>query len=492
MTYLVLARKYRPQTFTEMMGQEHVLRALQNALDNQKLHHAYLFTGTRGVGKTTVARLFAKSLNCEKGISSTPCNQCSSCLEITTGRHVDLLEIDAASRTKVEDTRDLLDNVQYSPQKGRFKIYLIDEVHMLSGHSFNALLKTLEEPPAHVKFLLATTDPQKLPVTVVSRCLQFHLKNMSSEQIIDQLNIILPKENINYEKSALEIIAQSAQGSMRDALSLTDQCIAYCSDNITETAVSALLGLAPSEKILEILSLITQNHNNSQKENLINLVNNLGDQNIDFLELLNNLIIILQKMAIYSDSINNNYNNIIITPETIQLYYQIALIGKKELPLSPDPKLGFLMTVIRMLVFTPKKPENIQTENIKSENIKPATPKNTAWENIIDDLNLSGVSKLLAQNCAFEKNEADNTITLTLDETQKALLAPAAQERLITALQHYVGNTCKINFISGKSDHTPAKSEQKAVEAVRQKAQQEILTDPAVQSLMQTFSATLT
>ena len=479
-THLVLARKYRPQVFSETMGQEHVLRALQNALDTNRLHHAYLFTGTRGVGKTTIARIFAKSLSCEQGISSTPCNTCTSCTEINSGRYIDLLEIDAASRTKVEDTRDLLDNVQYLPQRGRYKIYLIDEVHMLSGHSFNALLKTLEEPPAHVIFILATTDPQKLPVTVLSRCLQFHLKNMSSEQIINQLKIILPKEQIAFENNALELIAKAAQGSMRDALSLLDQAISHGQNNITEINVTEMLGLVPAHKVIELLKLIQT----QDKTGLINIVNNLAELNIDFLALLDEIIILLQKLAV-DNFLNKNNLEIILKPEDIQLYYQIALLSKRDLPLSPDPKLGFLMALIRMMVFTPvsvsTKPATIQATQT------PAVTSN--WQSIIEKLNLTGVTLLLAQNCVFTKKE--NEISLTVDESQKAMLVPAAKERLEKALQAHFGNACIINIIVGKSNDTPAKIAQKTINDAREKVQQEVLSDPTVQSIMQNFSATI-
>jgi len=497
-THLVLARKYRPQVFSETMGQEHVLRALQNALDNNRLHHAYLFTGTRGVGKTTIARIFAKCLSCEKGVSSTPCNTCTSCTEINTGRYIDLLEIDAASRTKVEDTRDLLDNIQYLPQRGRYKIYLIDEVHMLSGHSFNALLKTLEEPPAHVIFILATTDPQKLPVTVLSRCLQFHLKNMSSEQIINQLKIILPKENITFEDSALELIAKAAQGSMRDALSLLDQAISHSDNNIKEINVTEMLGLVPAHKVVELLKLIQT----QDKAGLINTANNLAELNIDFLALLDEIIILLQKLAV-DNFLNKNNFEIILKPEDIQLYYQIALLSKRDLPLSPDPKLGFLMALIRMMVFTPgavstttpvtKVPEAVQPIHTQITQPVHAAPvshnANNNWQEIINQLNLTGITLLLAQNCVFTKK--DNEISLTLDESQKAMLVPAAKERLEKALQVHFGNACIINIIVGKSNDTPAKIAQKTINDAREKVQQEVLSDPTVQSIMQNFSATI-
>lgn len=487
-SHIVLARKYRPKSFSETMGQEHVLRALQNALESNRLHHAYLFTGTRGVGKTTIARIFAKCLSCEKGITSNPCNTCSSCTEINSGRYIDLLEIDAASRTKVEDTRDLLDNVQYLPQRGRYKIYLIDEVHMLSGHSFNALLKTLEEPPAHVIFILATTDPQKLPVTVLSRCLQFHLKNMSSDQIVSQLTTILTTENITFEKTALELIAKAAQGSMRDALSLLDQAISHGQNAIRENNVTEMLGLVPAQKVIALLKLV----HDQNKEVLISTVDQLAELNIDFLALLDEIIILLQKLAI-DNLLNKSPTELTLKPEDIQLYYQIALLSKKDLPLSPNPKLGFLMALIRMMVFIPSK--SAKTVAPAATTLTPSKPSPAPvlsadpWQKLIGELNLTGVTLLLAQNCAFLKK--DNDVVLTIDESQKALVVPAAKERLEKTLQTHFGSACQISIIIGKSNDTPAKHAQKTLNDAKEKVQQEVLSDPTVQSIMQNFSATI-
>jgi DNA polymerase-3 subunit gamma/tau len=440
----------------------------------------------------------------EKGVSSTPCNTCASCTDINSGRYIDLLEIDAASRTKVEDTRDLLDNVQYLPQRGRYKIYLIDEVHMLSGHSFNALLKTLEEPPKHVIFILATTDPQKLPVTVLSRCLQFHLKNMSSEQIIAQLKIVLEKEKISFELNALELIAKAAQGSMRDSLSLLDQAISHGQNSIKEINVTEMLGLVPSHKVLELLKLV----HTQDKQTLITTVDNLAALNIDFLALLDEIIISLQKLAV-DNFLNKSSSELLLKPEDIQLYYQIALLSKRDLPLSPDPKLGFLMALIRMMVFTPgsqktNSPPLAQATHTQPTHTKPAqivqpvqsqaiqTPATTStnnWQTIIEQLNLTGITLLLAQNCVFTQKE--NEIMLTVDESQKAMLGPAVQERLEKALHAHFGNACKVSIIIGKSNDTPAKQAQKTINDAREKVQQEVLSDPTVQSIMQNFSATI-
>lgn len=361
MSYQVLARKWRPRLFREMVGQEHVLRALINALDHNRLHHAYLFTGTRGVGKTTIARILAKCLNCEVGVSSEPCDQCSACVEINEGRFVDLIEVDAASRTKVEDTRDLLENVQYSPTRGRYKVYLIDEVHMLSNSSFNALLKTLEEPPPHVKFLLATTDPQKLPVTVLSRCLQFSLKNMSPERIVGHLKTVLEKEMVPFEEAGLWQLGRAADGSMRDALSLTDQSIAYSNGKVTEADVRVMLGTIDQSLVHAVLSALVKEDGQA----ILNATSQMAEHAPDFSSVLGELISVLHRVAIAQvmpEAIDNSLGDRqqifdlaqAIAPEDIQLFYQTALLGRRDLSLSPDPKSGFEMVILRMLTFKPQ------------------------------------------------------------------------------------------------------------------------------------------
>ncbi|MDT0580917.1 MULTISPECIES: DNA polymerase III subunit gamma/tau [Alteromonadaceae] len=369
MSYQVLARKWRPQKFAELVGQEHVVSAISNALDNDKLHHAYLFTGTRGVGKTTIARIFSKSLNCETGQSATPCGTCNACTDIDEGRFVDLLEIDAASRTKVEDTRELLDNVQYKPTRGRFKVYLIDEVHMLSKHSFNALLKTLEEPPPHVKFLLATTDPQKLPVTILSRCLQFSLKALSREQIQTQLEHILKQESIPSEASALGHLARAAQGSMRDALSLTDQAIAQGNNQVTLATVTEMLGLLDKNQVMRLVKAVIEKNSTQAMHELDDICVHAPDYSQVLAELLSLLhqvsltqivpdickIETLSARAVYQLSKS-------VTAEHIQLLYQIVLQGKKDLPFAPDPFSGLQMTVLRMLAFSPASKVELDLE----------------------------------------------------------------------------------------------------------------------------------
>ena len=364
MSYQVLARKWRPQTFADVVGQEHVLTALANGLSLGRIHHAYLFSGTRGVGKTSIARLLAKGLNCETGITATPCGVCDNCREIEQGRFVDLIEIDAASRTKVEDTRDLLDNVQYAPARGRFKVYLIDEVHMLSRHSFNALLKTLEEPPAHVKFLLATTDPQKLPVTILSRCLQFHLKALDVEQIRHQLEHILDEEHISHEPRALQLLARAADGSLRDALSLTDQAIASGEGQLTTTSVSEMLGTLDDDQALSLIEALVA----ANGERVMELVNDAALRGVDWEALLVEMQSLLHRIAMVQLSpaalgsdmaaIEQRMRNLARTvpPTDVQLYYQTLLIGRKELPYAPDRRMGIEMTLLRALAFHPNAP----------------------------------------------------------------------------------------------------------------------------------------
>ena len=355
MSYQVLARKYRPRTFDELVGQEHVSRALMHALDQDRLHHAYLFTGTRGVGKTTIARILSRCLNCEQGVSARPCGVCPTCQEITDGRFVDLIEVDAASRTKVEDTRELLDNVQYAPTRGRYKVYLIDEVHMLSAHSFNALLKTLEEPPPHVKFLLATTDPQKLPVTVLSRCLQFSLKALPAEQIAGHLKTLLDKEMIRYEEPALLSLGKAAQGSMRDALSLTDQAIAFGSEQLSSEAVNAMLGTVDRNHVLTLLVALAEQESGGVLQALATVSEHCPGE----LALLDELISQLHQLAV-CQAVPGSYDETqqqlaaALTAEQIQLYYDVALRGRRDLQDAPDSRAALEMLLLRMVLFTPK------------------------------------------------------------------------------------------------------------------------------------------
>lgn len=380
MSYQVLARKWRPRTFEEMVGQEHVLKALINGLDNGRLHHAYLFTGTRGVGKTTLARIIAKCLNCEKGVSSKPCGECSACRAIADGRFVDLLEVDAASRTKVEDTREMLDNVQYLPTNGRYKVYLIDEVHMLSTHSFNALLKTLEEPPPHVKFLLATTDPQKLPVTILSRCLQFNLKNLNPERIVNHLQHVLGQENIPFEEEALWSLGRAADGSMRDALSLADQAIAHGGGQVTAAEVNAMLGTLDRHAVVDICESVAR----GDASDALARVEVLAEHAPDYAEALGDMLSFWHRVAIAQtapdalDQSHADHHRVLalaaeLDREAVQLYYQITLLGRRDLPFAADPRSGFEMVLLRLLAFRPVAGESVPTKP-KGTSAGPSSP----------------------------------------------------------------------------------------------------------------------
>ena len=374
MSYQVLARKWRPTNFKQMVGQEHVLQALVHALDSQRLHHAYLFTGTRGVGKTTIARILARCLSCDTGITAEPCGTCGACSSIEQGRYVDLIEIDAASRTKVEDMRELLENVQYAPTEGRFKIYLIDEVHMLSAHSFNALLKTLEEPPEHVKFLFATTDPQKLPITILSRCLQFNLKNMTPEKIVHHLQCVLSEEKVSAEDAALWSISRAADGSMRDALSLTDQAIAYTQGDLKETAVSAMLGTVDQKKVYRLLDALVSR----DPKSLLNVVAELAEFSPDYASVLGLIISVMHRVALeqavqdVTDNSQGDQEKITfyaqnLSGEDVQLYYQIALVARKDLAITPDARAGFEMALLRMIAFQMAPMAEAPTEHLGPE-----------------------------------------------------------------------------------------------------------------------------
>lgn len=387
MSYLALARKWRPQTFSEMVGQHHVLQALQNALLRDQVHHAYLFSGTRGVGKTTIARLIAKCLNCEQGMTPDPCGSCPSCLDISAGRYIDLLEIDAASNTKVEDTRILLENAKYRPSKGRYKIFLIDEVHMLSGHSFNALLKTLEEPPSQVKFLLATTDPEKLPVTILSRCLRFHLKPLSVEQISQHLEKILLQENIPYDLEALTLLAQAAQGSLRDALSLLDQTIAYGQGKVQQKDVKEMLGVIPHAPFAMILEGLKQNDANL----LMQASEQIADQALNYDRVFEQCLHLFHELSIQQfapgSQVSQHFPELDIaqyasdfSPEMVQLYYQIILLGRRDLPFAPSPRIAFEMVLLRLLAFQPETFAPVELNLSKKDSIVSDVPAILAQE----------------------------------------------------------------------------------------------------------------
>ncbi|WP_339899887.1 DNA polymerase III subunit gamma/tau [uncultured Gilvimarinus sp.] len=394
MSYQVLARKWRPRTFRDLVGQEHVLKALVNALDHDRLHHAYLFTGTRGVGKTTIARILAKCLNCETGVSSEPCGQCAACVEIAENRFVDLIEVDAASRTKVEDTRELLENVQYAPTRGRYKVYLIDEVHMLSTHSFNALLKTLEEPPPHVKFLLATTDPQRLPVTILSRCLQFNLKNMTPELVTGHLQHVLETEMVPFEESALWQLGRAADGSMRDALSLTDQAIAFGSGKVVEADVRAMLGTIDRSAVYDMVLALTA----GDGKQVLDAVAQMAEHAPDFASALADILSILHRVAIAQalpEAVDNSHGDreqILqlaqqLPAEDVQLFYQTGLIGRRDLPLAPDPRAGLEMVLLRMLAFRPQGVADVPTRALASGSPNPAHGAATQVAQVASDTN---------------------------------------------------------------------------------------------------------
>lgn len=511
MSYKVLALKWRPHSFAEVVGQQATLLALQHALDNNQIHHAYLFTGTRGVGKTTLARILAKCLSCEMGISSQPCGTCSMCTGIDRGDNVDIIEVDAASRTKVEDTRELLDNVPYAPVQARFKIYIIDEVHMLSNHSFNALLKTLEDPPAHVKFILATTDPQKLPITVLSRCLQFHLRHLTVTQIADQLANILTKENIIFEQPALITIAQCANGSMRDALSLLEQVIAFGENTVSLSAAQQMLGTSVRAQVLDLLQQIIV----ADAGRVIAIVRELAANNADFNQVLKTLQTVIYQLSlvqIVPDGLEEAISDLPrlqqlaqqVTPVDLQLFYQTALLGVRDLPYAPDLITGFEMIVLRMLAFQPVlinnpviapeikpeiKPAIINTE---SKTIAPVAPvSDQPWAEIIPQLNLPGLTKVIAENCIIDKWDAGN-ISLILNEAQKPLLNAKHLERIQEALEVYTRAKIKLNITVGLTiNETPAAQGQRLQQQAQTAAETAIRTDKHIQQFEREFAATI-
>jgi DNA polymerase-3 subunit gamma/tau len=533
MSYIVLARKWRPKRFAEMVGQEHVLRALSNSLDSGKIHHAFLFTGTRGVGKTTIARILAKSLNCERGVSSNPCGVCAACREIDEGRFVDLIEVDAASRTKVDDTRDLLDNVQYAPSGGRYKVYLIDEVHMLSNHSFNALLKTLEEPPPHVKFLLATTDPQKLPVTVLSRCLQFSLKRLSSSLIAERMKVIATAEQLDFEPAALAHLARAADGSMRDGLSLLDQLIAYGGGALSEVNTRAMLGTIDRGHVTRIVEALSR----EDGPGLLAQVAELDRDAPDYDRALADLAAFLQRIAIVqivpdAAQEDEEFDTEVLarmsrsmSAEDLQLYYQIALAGRRDLSLAPDPRLGFEMTLLRMLAFRPDAPATAATPGTgaaagsaagralptppaaraapqatvtpiapapPSSAAPPAAPANidaASWPGIVDGAGLSGMVRQFALNCVPASFERD-VLTLRLDAGVDARRSRTIEDKLVQALTKYLGRAIRLIFEVSQSElATPARQRALADQDKVERAAAAFEADPVVKGLQERFGA---
>ncbi len=488
MSYQVLARKWRPQTFTEMVGQNHVLRALINAIDAKQLHHAYLFTGTRGVGKTTIARVLAKCLNCETGITSKPCGTCSACIDIRDGKFVDLIEVDAASRTKVEQTRDLLENVAYAPTRGRFKIYLIDEVHMLSTHSFNALLKTLEEPPEHVKFLLATTDPDRLPMTVLSRCLHFHLKNMPVATISTQLAHILTHEKITFEAPALDLISQAAEGSMRDALSILDQAIAYGAGTVNTIMVRELLGHINPEAVLRLLQALQQQQGDVLLVTLQELVTVGAEPQVILDELIQTFhkIAVMQLVPERLDVTLQTFAQH-FSPQDVQLFYQIAVNGRRDLPWMANPRLGLEMILLRMLAFAPVLPAALT--RVESKEVENKGGDN--WAHIAPQLNLTGLAMALASHCVL-KSMDEHQVQLALAPQHAPLLNHSSTQRLQEALSAYLTRKVSVKIsLEETGIETPALQKAQQQQQAKQAAEHDIKTDPHVQAMMERLGASI-
>ena len=553
MSYQVLARKWRPRNFQQIVGQAHVVRALTNALDADRLHHAFLFAGTRGVGKTTIARILAKCLNCEQGVSSKPCGECSACTEIDEGRFMDLIEVDAASRSKVEETRELMDNVQFAPARGRYKVYLIDEVHMFSEKSFNALLKTLEEPPPHVKFLFATTDPQKLPVTVLSRCLQFNLKRLPKDQIADYLTGILVDEKVEAEAPAVRLIAAAADGSMRDALSLLDQAVSYGSGKLVETDVRAMLGTLDRSHVYALLEALVAGDGQA----LMACIENMASEVADYSEALAELTSELQRIAVVQvvpDAVPADDESAAarkqlaerLSAEDVQLYYQIGIMSGRDLALAPDPRSGFEMALLRMLAFRPAAAagaggagtgaaqapapgrggsRSSAAQATPATAAKPAaepaarpvtepggaesarataarsidgpaestarTIKAEEWAADIDAMGLVGLTRELACNCLVVES-TDSAIKLRLDPGHEQLTAPRIKEKLEHALERYCGRRLRVDIdITTPGGETPALARQREIDLRQQAAVQAIENDSGVQAICDTFGAAI-
>jgi len=505
----VLARKWRPRAFSEMVGQEHVVRALTNALREQRLHHAYLFTGTRGVGKTTLARIIAKALNCETGIGAEPCGRCRACTEIDAGRYVDLIELDAASNTQVDHMRELLESALYAPTSGRYKVYIIDEVHMLSRNAFNAMLKTLEEPPDHVKFVLATTDPQKIPVTVLSRCLQFNLKQIPQAQIRSQLQKILEAEGIGFDVPALALLARAAQGSLRDGLSLLDQAIAHGAGRVEEGAVRAMLGAVDHGYLHALLRALAA----QDAPGLIAEAERMASRSLSLDMALQELGVLLHRLALLQrvptvitedDPDRETLLDLAraFDAEDLQLYYQIAVQGRSDIGLAPDEYAGFTMTLLRMLAFAPAAPRAAAGAPATSQTA-PATrdtaateaehaKKNDAkpdWEGIVEGLGLSGMTRMLAQHCELIRHEADR-IELRLSRLHERLLDKPYQEKLKAALQQRYGAHVRVTISIGEGNgNSPAALADRDRQRKQAQAIAEIEQDPFVRELVENLDA---
>jgi len=526
MSYQVLARKWRPKFFADLVGQEHVVQALVNGLDQDRVHHAFLLTGTRGVGKTTIARILAKCLNCEQGVSSTPCGECGSCIDLDEGRFVDMLEIDAASKTKVDDTREMLESVQYTPTRGRFKVYIIDEVHMLSGHSFNALLKTLEEPPPHVKFVLATTDPQKLPVTILSRCLRFNLTRLLPDQISAHLGKILGTESIEAQDAAVMRIARAADGSMRDGLSLLDQAIAFGGGSLKDADVATMLGSIDHVHIAAIIDALVS----ADARALLDIVDDLVIQSRNLENVLDELADCMHRMALihvapdFRDPERADWGSLVeraalISPEDAQLYYQIAITGRRDLGLAPDPRTGLEMTLLRMLAFRPvetgaganipeARPVTSNNDNSggnqaakaarlafdamhqeKPVEVSKSNETEPDWSSLQATLELSGAARELARNLQLESTD-ENRWKFLVPDTLLHLGSKSVVQTLQSALSSHIGHPVMLDL------HTASEPVESVAEATEQtelrrmsEAERAIDEDPTVQELKEEFGA---
>jgi len=540
MAHQVLARKWRPRNFADVVGQDHVVRALANALDTGRIHHAYLFTGTRGVGKTTLARILAKALNCETGVTSKPCGVCKACTDIDAGRFVDLLEVDAATNTKVDEMRELLETAQYAPVSGRYKVYIIDEVHMLSKSAFNAMLKTLEEPPGHVEFILATTDPQKLPITVLSRCLQFNLKNLPPPLIVGHLSNILAAENIPFETPALELLGRAAEGSARDSLSLLDQAIAYGAGEVKTDQVAAMLGALDQSYLFSMLDCLAER----DARRLVGEIDLLGTRSVSFDITLKDLAGLLARIALVQnigegladgpdvENVNRLAKN--LTAAQVQLFYQIALLGRRDLSLAPDEQSGFTMTLLRMLAFASGAKEaaavpgnaargeessmaaaslakatvssaeapshsklpaekaitgTAETANVSARAKGDAVIPNGDWPAFVAGLNLSGLAGMLAKQCEF-RSFAGGVLELVLPGTQKHLADKAYQEKFRSELLPHLGDNLRLNIRVGDVSGASLAAHEDRERSQQQKAAEDAIEqDPFIRNLKQDFGA---